>query len=183
MYIKIKYIKSIVVIITIMLFISCENKIETINALTQKTPSNSADNITIIRTDSGKIVGKIFAPKLIKIYDKDKPYTEFPKGLTAESYSNYPVISSSLKCKYAKNFENKNLWLARNNVVVVNDEGAKLETEELYWDTKKEKIYTDKNVKITNGNEVLYGKGLISDQEFKNYEIKHPKGSFYIEDQ
>ena len=175
-------IKSIIAIVAVMLFVSCENKLETIEALTQKTPSNTAENITIIRTDSGKIVGKIFAPKLIKIFDKEKPYTEFPKGLTAESYTNYPVIESSLTCKYAKNFEDKNLWLARYKVVVVNNEGARLETEELYWDTEKEQIYTEKDVRITKGNEIMYGKGLTSDQEFKNYEIKQPKGTFYIED-
>ena len=155
---------------------------ETIEALSQKTPSNAATNITIIRTDSGKIIGKIFAPKLLKIFDKEKPYTEFPEGLKAESYNNYPVIESSLTCKYAKNFEDKNLWLARNKVVVINNEGAKLETEELFWDIKKEKIYTDKDVRITEGNQIMYGKGLTSDQEFKNYEITQPKGSFYIED-
>lgn len=43
----------------------------------------------------------------------------------------------SIKAKYAKKLEDEMLWEARNEVVIINAEGKKLETELLYWDMKK----------------------------------------------
>lgn len=173
-------IKSITVFIIVMLLFSCENKIDEINSLTDKTPSSNAKNITIIKTDSAKIVGKIFAKKLIKLEGEENPITEFPLGLDVKTYKNYPKIESSITCNYAKNFENDNIWLAQNNVIVINADGVTLNTEELYWDLNTHKIHTDKDVKITTGSEIILGKGMIANQDFTDYEILEPKGEFDI---
>lgn len=178
--IKINIFKSITTLIVVMLLFSCENKIEEINSLTNKTPSSDAKNITIIKTDSAKIVAKIFAKELIKLNDEENPTTEFPKGLEVKTYKNYPKIESSIFCNYAKNFEKENLWLAKNDVVVINSEGVKLNTEELYWDLNTQKIYTDKDVKITTKNELILGKGLVANQDFTDYELTDTKGIFNI---
>lgn len=166
----------------VLFLFSCENKIEEINSLTSKTPNSEARNITVIKTDSAKIIAKIFAPILVMVDDKEEPYTLFSEGLNVETYNNYPKIESSINCNYAKNFEKDDLWLAQNDVVVVNSDGVQLNTEELYWDLKTQKIHTDKNVRITTETEIIYGKGLISDQDFNDYEILNVTGTFYIEE-
>ena len=60
-HVKYKILKSITSIMVVMLLFSCENSIDKINSLTNKTPHSDAKNITIIKTDSAKIVGIIFA--------------------------------------------------------------------------------------------------------------------------
>ena len=181
-FIKNNIFKSITSVLVVMLLFSCENSIEQINSLTNKTPHSDAKNITIIKTDSAKIVGIIFAKELIQVDDEEEPYTEFPKGLEVKTYKNYPVVESSIFCNYAKNFENEKKWLAKNNVIVVNSDGVTLNTEELYWDLNTGKIYTDKDVKITTKDELILGKGLVADQDFQDYELTNTKGIFNIEE-
>ncbi len=165
-----------------MLLFSCENSIEKINSLINKTPHSDATNITIIKTDSAKIVGIIFAKELIQVEDEENPYTEFPKGLEVKTYKNYPILESSIFCNYAKHFEKDKIWLAQNNVIVINSDGVTLNTEELYWDLNTKKIHTDKDVKITTKDELILGKGMVADQDFQNYELSNTTGIFNIEE-
>ncbi len=45
------------------------------------------------------------------------------------------------------------------------------------------KIYTDAFVKITTKDEIIWGDGMIADQDFSNYEIKNVKGEVSIKDE
>jgi hypothetical protein len=42
------------------------------------------------------------------------------------------------------------------------------------------KVFTDKFVTIERSDGVIYGKGMISDQNFTNYVIKEPTGVIYL---
>ena len=62
------------------------------------------------------------------------------------------------------------LWEARNEVVIVNAEGKKLETELLFWDTNKGIIYSDRYVRLTSEGQIIEGNnGFQSDQN-----LEHP---------
>ncbi|MFQ5600752.1 MAG: LPS export ABC transporter periplasmic protein LptC [Candidatus Krumholzibacteriia bacterium] len=65
------------------------------------------------------------------------------------------------------------------DVVVVSDEGARLETDSLYWDPKKKKICSDVFVRITRERDatVLTGSGLSSDPDLVLVDIKDPEVS------
>jgi LPS export ABC transporter protein LptC len=68
--------------------------------------------------------------------------------------------------------------LAQNNVELVSRDGKRIETEELVWDEKNNKIYTDKKVNITTGKEVIYGEGFTSNADFTEYSITKIHGTF-----
>lgn len=61
---------------------------------------------------------------------------------------------------------------ALGNVVVVSDEGVRLETESLKWDPRRQKVVTDDFVKLTKEGDIIYGYGLEADQQLKNFKIK-----------
>ena len=67
---------------------------------------------------------------------------------------------------------------AFKNVVLTSSKQQKLETEELIWDEKKNIIFTEREVKITNQEEIIYGKGLVSNPSFTKYSIDKIHGSF-----
>ena len=48
----------------------------------------------------------------------------------------------------------------------------------MIWDENKNKIYTDKKVKITTAKEVIYGEGFTSTPDFKQYSITNIHGTF-----
>ena len=41
-------------------------------------------------------------------------------------------------------------------------------------------VYTEEFVKITTKNEVIYGKGLVSNQDFTKYTIKKISGTIML---
>ena len=145
-------------------------------------PSQFAKNIEIVRTDSGRIAVKIFAPILERFSNKEEPYNEFVQGINVITYSKYPTISSSLTCNYAKQEVNKELWEARDNVVAVNSDGDTIKTEQMFWNLKTEKIYSDKHVNIRSGNEIIYGTGFTAQQDFSNWKITNIKGEIYLDE-
>ena len=84
--------------------------------------------------------------------------------------------------KYAKKLEEESLWEIRHEVVVLNAEGKKLETELLYWDMKKEIIYSDRYSRLTAGEQIIEGNnGFESDQQLNNPVFKKITGKVEIQ--
>ncbi|MFH1613323.1 MAG: LPS export ABC transporter periplasmic protein LptC [bacterium] len=83
---------------------------------------------------------------------------------------------STLNAKEAKFFlENEN-FIFKKNVCVVSNEGVKLKTELLEWDSKNKKFTTDKNVKIiSKKGDIILGKGIEADMGLKVFKIKELK--------
>jgi LPS export ABC transporter protein LptC len=162
--------------------VSCKNDLQTINSLSQidSLPMEFARDIEVYYSDSGKIQALLKSPYMIRIEDDDA-YFEFPEGFEAIFYDSVMHPQSIITANYGISYENKKQMEARNNVVVRNiEKHEQLDTEHLIWDRRKGIIYSDVFVKITKPDEVIYGDGLKSDQNFKFYEIDNPTGEFQV---
>lgn len=176
-------IKVITVFLGIVMLCSCKNDIDVINTFTEihNLPTQSVRNLETIYTDSGKIQIKLLSPELKRFSNVEEPYIEFPAGIKVVFYDKNQEPESRLTAKYAIYSETNKLWEARDSVIAINNLGDTLNTELLFWDEKKELIYTNKFVKITTENEVIWGEGLEANQEFTDWKIKNVKGIIYIE--
>ncbi len=163
---------------------SCKNKLEDINAIkiTDTFPVSTTENVEIIYSDSAKIQTVIKAP-ILKTYGGKNPYTEMPKGINAIFYDSVMHVKTHLTSKYAIKYDKKNVMEAKNDVVVINEKGERLNTEHLIWDEKKRRIYNDVFVKITTKDKIFYGDGLDADDSFIKWIIRKPRGTFYIKDE
>ena len=75
------------------------------------------------------------------------------------------------------------LYKGEGNVIVRNlKKKEQLNSEELFWNLKEEKIFTEKFVRIETEDEILLGEGLEASQDFENYTIKNPTGIISIDD-
>ena len=154
----------------VMLF-SCKNDMEEINRVAgdEMLPEMAGTNLEMIYTDSARIKYKVITLEYLKMSEGEEKYEEFPQGLHAISYDTDGKEIGSITCKYAKKLEDEQLWEARNEVVVVNAEGKKLETELLYWDTQKQIIYSDRYAKLSADGQIIEGnRGFKSDQDLKS---------------
>lgn len=180
-----KYISNVIpLILGMALLFSCrKNDIEVINTITgiNQLPSQSARDIETIYTDSARIQLLIRAPLLNRYQDKEQPYYEFPEGLYVEFYGEEEKVDSRLTARYAIFHEADELWEARDSVLAVNREGEILSTDLLFWDQKKKLIYTDRFIKITTPDELIYGEGFEADQAFTDWKIKKVTGTIYVE--
>jgi LPS export ABC transporter protein LptC len=167
-----------------MVFCSCKNDIETINALTNeiKLPDQSGFNIEISYTDSGRLQGKIYAPEVNKFDRAEEPYIEFPKGMKVVFYDSLERPTSYIRANYAIYYEKKQLWEARNQVVAENQiKGEKLETEQMFWDQQAERIYSEKFTRLTNSDGISYGEGgFESRQDMSKWRLKGSSGTLNV---
>jgi LPS export ABC transporter protein LptC len=164
-----------------MLF-ACENDIKVITSLSQvdSLPYEQARDIEVYYSDSGRLKAYLESP-LMKSFEQAKAYLEFPEGFKVIFYDSDLNPKSEITAKYGIRYEKTKIMEAKNNVIVKNLEtNEQLNTEHLIWDESKRIIYSEVFVKITRAEEVLYGDGLNSDQDFENYTIKNPTGEFKI---
>ncbi|MEI6764193.1 MAG: LPS export ABC transporter periplasmic protein LptC [Bacteroidota bacterium] len=173
-----------IAIIACLLFFSvtsCKNSLEDVNSLPVRdtAPMETGTNMEVIYSDSAQIKALMKAP-LYKRYEGENPYFEMPRGLTVFFYDSLMQVKTKLTARYAIKYDKKNVMEVRNDVVVVNQKGERLNTEHLVWDEKTRRIYSDVFVKITESDKVVYGEGLDAPESFERWTIKKPKGSFYI---
>lgn len=86
-------------------------------------------------------------------------------------YQGGPVVQSTLTADSGTVDVEKGILVATGNVVVNTPEGNRLETEELHWDRKQDRVYSDVFVRLTRAKDVLTGVGFRSDPNLRSYEI------------
>ena len=155
-----------------MLF-SCENEMKKIQNLTvhDTLPSELVENIVVHYTDSGLLKAVLKSPELLK-YDGDHPYMEFPKGIHVFFYDSVETMVSEIKSDYAINYEKKKLMEVRKNVVILDHKNHKeLETEVLYWNQAKHKIFNDAFVTIKEDGQIMHGDSMRADENLEHFEL------------
>lgn len=166
-----------------MLFSSCKNDVKKIEILQKKEyPYLSSYNLKVTTTDSTKVQGTLETPELHQYkYDPKNPYTEFPKGCVVSQLNEETGELAKLSCKYAILHEREELYEAKINVVVSNGAGNTLKSEQLFWDKKKQIIYTDQYVQLIGENSVISGTGFRSKQDLSNPEFDNISGQVEFE--
>lgn len=170
------------VLMSATLLISCKKvkKVEDVNPETLKT--QEVENLTQVYSVNGKLSYRFETPLLERYELATQPFMEFRKGVKVETYNDSTHrIESELVADYAKFIEPLELWQARGNVVAKNDKGQILETQELFWDQKSDKIYSNVDSKITQGEDVIVGTGFESNSKFDDFIFRRPKGTVTVD--
>ena len=137
-------------------------------------------NVTLLYSDYGQHKVEVIAPTMKRYLTKES-YIEFPDGLRLYFYNSEGEIDSRLSANYGIGHEKEEEMTVRDDVVIVNLKGEKLNTEELIWKQADGKIYSEKFVKITTQDEIIFGEGLEASEDFSDYTIKNIKGTIQLE--
>lgn len=133
-------------------------------------------DVEILYSDSAVVRVRVTGATLLNFTDFDDPRQEFPEGVRIEFLEPDLSVKSTITAHQAIRRQEKGLITARDSVVLLTNKQEKLETEELIWDEKSRKVRTDKFVKVTKPEEVIYGYGLEAEQDFSYWKILVPKG-------
>src|SRR5580698_8029746 len=177
-----KYVFRYILIIGAMLWLaSCENNLNTVTLITSKdqTPLDIEDTASIVYTDSAKTKFHLTAPR-IENYGGQDPKLIFPIGIHIDFYDDSANKNGQIDANYAVRHENTKLMEADNNVRVINRKGEKLNTEQLFWDEGKHKIFTNRFVTIKTTKQIIYGDGLVSNEDFTQYKITNISGTIQL---
>ncbi len=163
---------------------SCERKIDKIvDFEILSLPSLTGKDINTVFTDSGKVQMIMSAPVMETWNNFESPFTEFRLGMKIEFYDRNKKPVATASSKYAKFVDKENLWELDDSVVIVNESGDKLETEQLFWDRDKNLVFTDRFVKITNEDQTVMGTGFESDPQLTRRKIKNVTATIYLHDE
>ena len=171
--------------IPLFVLVSCEPPETDFSSLIRRTEPavETATDVEIFYSDSARIKVKITGPvskRLTRGYNVEE---EFPEGVHVEFYDARGDVASWLDSKYAIRKEADKIVIARENVVLQNVKGERLETSELIWDERKKEIYSDHFVKITTAKgEVIYSHTFKSNENFTRTELKAIEGDMLMEE-
>lgn len=162
---------------------SCVNDLKKVEALSDKGAGVEVakDIQTYYYGPNGNLKGILKAPVLYR-YMKDTPRTELDSGLTVDFYNDSLQVQSVLTAKKGLYFERTNDITVRDSVVVTTIDGKKLLTDELHWDPKKERFYTDKPARLITPEQDLTGKyGLVAPADLSWYKFLSASGDIKMD--
>jgi len=176
-----KYLyKSIIIASCIMmLFAACKSEENHTQLLEYdgKYPDESAMNMTITVSDSGKTSFIVNTPVFNRYNGPDTSYVDCPEGITIISFDDYGHRQAIVTADYACQINNY-LFKAVDNVIIYDlSNGDSVITDEVIWDQRRRSIYSTKSVKqVKRDGSVNYGDGFDADERFTKYTIIHPHG-------
>lgn len=166
--------------------LSCQNgveELESVSVLPVVYPLNEQRHASIVYSDSGVNVLEIDAGLLQDYGNMDPPYVFFGNGLKVRFFNGDNLSSTVLTADTARQQKKSDLWAIGGNVRVTNGKGERMQTEQLYWDKKGERLYSEAPVQILTDGQLIRGVGFEADQEFNNYRIFKVKGEITVDDE
>ena len=133
-------------------------------------PVMDTKGVTTLISDSGITRYRVNTAEWL-IYDrKNPPYWAFEKGIYLEKFDSVFHTEASIKADTAY-YYNKNL------------KGEKFDTELLYWDQNKKRVYSDRRVRIEQPDQIIYAIGFESNEQLTKYRFFKTEGIFYVDEE
>mgnify|MGYP003248263563 FL=1 len=160
--------------VMLLLFSSCSGRKKDLGAaITERDslPVMDTRGVTTLISDSGITRYRINTEEWLVFDRKNPPYWAFEKG------------EASIKADTAYFYNKEELWKLMGNVDVKNLKGERFNTDLLYWDQRKQKVYSDQFIRIEQPDRIITGRGFESNQQMTVYTIRQPEGIFYVDEE
>ena len=172
--------------VMLVLFSACSGKAKEIGeAITERDslPVMDTRGVTTLVSDSGVIRYRINAEEW-QVYDRKTPsYWAFEKGVYVEKFDSLFQVEASIEADTAYYYDKQRLWKLMSNVHIQNLKGEKFDTELLYWDQNKKRVYSDRQVRIEQPDQIIYAVGFESNEQLTRYKFYKTNGIFYIDEE
>ena len=123
-----------------------------------------------------------FTTPLMEQYDQAiEPYSKYPQGIYVETFrDSTEIVDSTIRADEAVYYLNRKLWMANGNVVATGS-GNTLYTEQLFWDEKTDRVYSNVRVRVVDQDGEHIGEGFESDVEFKDWVLDYYEGTLVLD--
>ncbi len=177
------YKKVVLALTSTTFFVSCGGRQTDAEATNlDSLVTMQSTSLTVIDSKNGTTDYRFVTPLLERYELAQEPFMEFRRGIDVISYdAETGAVESTLVADYAKYLERQQLWEARGNVVATGSNGQKLETEQLFWDEKEDRIYSVVRSTMTDGEDVTIGEGFETNSAFDHYRIRGPRGQVTVD--
>lgn len=166
------------------LLFSCDGGGKTDTAAQDEaTMTMLGENLVVVETENGRKSYRFTTPLMEEYGLAKEPYREFRKGVNIVTYKDDSLssVDATLRANYAIYYTNRELWEARGNVVAETAEERTLYTEQLFWNAKTKRIYSNVDTKIVQRDGVFYGEGFESDDALRDWRFRRTTGRMEVE--
>ncbi|MCO5249275.1 MAG: LPS export ABC transporter periplasmic protein LptC [Chitinophagales bacterium] len=163
-------------------FFACKNNIVDTKKFADPEQAyiDISEDIKLQHRERGYTDAILTAPLMHRYY-KEEEKLIFPKGFELELYDE-GKMTAIISAKYGEKNEIYKQVTASKDVKIVTYKKEILESDTLLWDESKSKVIIDGKVKVTTPTDIISGKGLVSDDRFKNYKMSKITGILSVED-
>lgn len=138
--------------------------------------------VSTLISDSGVTRYRINTAEWLVFDRKNPSYWAFEKGIYLEKFDSLFQVEASIKADTAYYYDKQKLWKLMSNVDIKNLKGERFNTELLYWDENKQRVYSDEFIRIEQPDRIITGRGFESNQQMTVYTIHKPEGIFYVDE-
>ena len=169
--------------VLLLLFISCKDNFKDVQniGISENEPIGVAEHINLKYTDSGRIKAILLSPKMLDFSNREFQFYEFPEGITLDLFdenNNKSVVVAD----YAINYGKTNLIDLQGNVRITTHSKDTLFAEQLYFDSDKDWLFTNKPVTFKTESDIMHGNIFDTDSKFKKVSVQEPTGNLTVED-
>ncbi|MDE6263870.1 MAG: LPS export ABC transporter periplasmic protein LptC [Paramuribaculum sp.] len=145
------------------------------------TPTMTTTDVSTLISDSGIVRYRVQAP-VWYVYDEAKePKWTFPQSLHLESFDDMFNKDATIDCDSATYLTNVQIWRLDGNVRVVNMAGERFLTEQLFWDQRKQSVYSDSFIQIIRADRIMEGYGFVSNESMTDFAVRNVSAILPVE--
>lgn len=142
-----------------------------------------SENLSIVMSQNGRPSYHFETPLMEGYSQAREPYHEFRKGIKIVTYQDDSMRNenATLTANYAIYYKERQLWEAKGDVVARKADGKTLYTQQLFWNARTRKIYSNVDSKFVDRSDVFMGEGFESDEEFRDWRFRRMKGRMEVD--
>lgn len=144
-------------------------------------PTMATTDVSTLISDSGFMRYHITASQWLMYEEADTPYWNFPEGVYMEQFDDSMIVAATFQADSAVYYSTRKIWRFDGRVNMLNNEGDRFATTQLFWDQNKKQVYSDSFMHIERDNRIIEGYGFESDEQITQYTVLHPQMSLPVE--
>ena len=145
-------------------------------------PLGIANNIRMVYTDSAKVKAILKAPLYIDYTNSAFQYYEFPKGLNV-TFFDENENESKLVADYGILYNATKIIDLKRNVHLFSYDGSELTTQQLYWDSEKDWIFTEEPFTYRDVDYTFDAIRLDTNREFTKFQTGKLTGTVTMKEE
>ncbi len=178
--------KNIQFLFLILLFSACESeKLPTLPTALSSDIVSESFQVRFMFSENARLKAKMSVGHVQEKIEgtKEQPLHKhyFYKGVKVEFFNEMGELQTTLTSNEGTLNKESGLADLQGNVVASGKDGATLTTEQLFWDEKKDKFYTEGYVKLQTANRTLEGDGFESNTARTRYRVLKARGQVTVD--
>ena len=163
------------------ILISCGNDPDILRTFIDRDnlPVEQSTQVVISHTEQGNVKIRLEASS-VERFEKPSTIIKLSQGLSMYFYDDSLNIISVLSSDEGILDEDSYIMTANNNVILTGKDGKTLTSNELIWDVNNDLIFTDQEVEITIGEDIIKGYGFKSKSDFSSYQLSKVSGDMKL---